>query len=242
MIAWITAALIVVIWGSNVVDRYYTGLAGILSNLYYKAHHLQKLKCFSPRLAVVFAQFLEAAPTGDAPTTSEWSAIFIAYWGATYIRGLKVYHIYDIFFIQQGKTFEELVAEIGQENVGISSLKDVSNTQLGLCLVLCSIDVLSTYERFHDDVIKWKHFPRYWPFVREIPRSPVNSPHKGQRRRALMFSLICASINSWVNSHENGNLRRHRAHYDVTVMSWVIWRDAICWLMIQGICGLKKRE
>ena len=23
----------------------------------------------------------------------------------------------------------------------------------------------------HDDVIKWKHFPRYWPFVRGIPRS-----------------------------------------------------------------------
>ena len=31
----------------------------------------------------------------------------------------------------------------------------------------------------HDDVIKWKHFPRYWPFVRRIHRSPVNSPHKG---------------------------------------------------------------
>ena len=42
----------------------------------------------------------------------------------------------------------------------------------------------------HDDVIKWKHFPRYWPFVRGIPRSPVNSPHKGQWRGALMFSLI----------------------------------------------------
>ena len=26
---------------------------------------------------------------------------------------------------------------------------------------------------FHDDVIKWKHFPRYWPFVRGIHRSPV---------------------------------------------------------------------
>ena len=25
----------------------------------------------------------------------------------------------------------------------------------------------------HDDVIEWKHFPRYWPFVREIHRSPV---------------------------------------------------------------------
>ena len=42
---------------------------------------------------------------------------------------------------------------------------------------------------FHDDVIKWKHFPRHWPFVREIHRSPVNSPHKGQWRGALMFSL-----------------------------------------------------
>ena len=47
----------------------------------------------------------------------------------------------------------------------------------------------------HDDVIKWKHFPRYWSFVRGIHRSPVNCPHKGQWRRALMFSLICAWIN-----------------------------------------------
>ena len=44
----------------------------------------------------------------------------------------------------------------------------------------------------HDDIIKWKHFPHYWPFVRGIHRSPVNSPHKGQWHGALMFSLICA--------------------------------------------------
>ena len=44
----------------------------------------------------------------------------------------------------------------------------------------------------HDDVIKWKYFPRYWPFVRGIHRWPVNSLHKGQWRGALMFSLICA--------------------------------------------------
>ena len=25
-------------------------------------------------------------------------------------------------------------------------------------------------KRFHDDVTKWKHFPRYWPFVRAIHR------------------------------------------------------------------------
>ena len=28
----------------------------------------------------------------------------------------------------------------------------------------------------HDDVINWKPFPRYWPFVRGIHRFPVNSP------------------------------------------------------------------
>ena len=60
-----------------------------------------------------------------------------------------------------------------------------------------------------------------------------NSPHKGQWRGALMFSLIYAWINGWVNNREAGELRRHRAHYDVTVMrtsdliSSVFWR--ICW-------------
>ena len=71
----------------------------------------------------------------------------------------------------------------------------------------------------HDDVIKWKHFLRYWPFVRGIHRSPVNSLAKGQWRGALMFSLICVWINDWVNNREDGDLRRYRAHCDVTVMS-----------------------
>ena len=71
----------------------------------------------------------------------------------------------------------------------------------------------------HDDDIKWKHFPRYWPFVRGIHRSPVSSLHKGQWRGALILCLICTRINGWVNSSEAGNLRRHRAHYDITVMN-----------------------
>ena len=52
----------------------------------------------------------------------------------------------------------------------------------------------------HDDVIKWKHFPRYWPFVRGIYRSPVNSPHKGRWRGAMTFSLICVWTNSWLQN------------------------------------------
>ena len=74
---------------------------------------------------------------------------------------------------------------------------------------------------YNDDVIKWKHFPRIWPFVWGIHRSPVNSPHKGQCRRAVMFSLICTWINAWVNNREAGDWRRHRAHYDVIVMQFV---------------------
>ena len=70
----------------------------------------------------------------------------------------------------------------------------------------------------HDDVIKWRHFPHNWPFVRGIHRFPVNSPHKGQWRGALMFSLICVWIHDWVNNRDAGDLRRYRAHYDVIVM------------------------
>ena len=60
----------------------------------------------------------------------------------------------------------------------------------------------------NDDVTKWKHFRRYWPRVRGIHLSPVNSPHKGQWRGVW-----------WINNRGAADLRRHRAYYDVTVMS-----------------------
>ena len=81
--------------------------------------------------------------------------------------------------------------------------------------------VKSGDDEHHDDVIKWKHFPRYWPFVRGIHRLPVNSPHRGQWCGTLIFPLICAWINGWVNKGEAGDWRRHSTHYDVTAMvSW----------------------
>ena len=70
----------------------------------------------------------------------------------------------------------------------------------------------------HDDVIKWKHFPRYWPFVLRIHWSPVDPHTKASDAELLMFSLICARINGWVNNGEAGDLTRHQAHYDVIVM------------------------
>ena len=82
----------------------------------------------------------------------------------------------------------------------------------------------------HDYVIKWKYFSYYWPFVKVIHRLLVDSPHKGQLRWALMFSLICTWTNSWANNVDTGYLRCHRTNYDVLVMIYVI-------LMIGFISG-----
>ena len=50
-----------------------------------------------------------------------------------------------------------------------------------LCSPLCGIG------KAHYDVIKWKYCSPYWPFVRRIHRSPVNSRHKVQWR--VFFDL-----------------------------------------------------
>ena len=75
---------------------------------------------------------------------------------------------------------------------------------------------------------------KYQPFCSgliPVHQSPVNSPHKGQWRGALVFSLICAWINGWVNNREAGDLRRNHAHYDVNVMEnqWSSWCQLCCY-------------
>ena len=54
----------------------------------------------------------------------------------------------------------------------------------------------------HDDILKWKSYPCYWPLVRGIHRSPMNSPHKGEWHGALIFSLIWT--NGWANNRDAG--------------------------------------
>ena len=111
------------------------------------------------------------------------------------------------------------------------SLKHISTGEHSLHISLRSTDAISYIyiSCFYDDVIKWKHVPRHWLLCRNSPvtagKSPVNSPHTDRRRGALMFSLICAWTNGWVNNQDAGDFSRHGAHYDVTVM----W----CWIVIQ---------
>ena len=78
----------------------------------------------------------------------------------------------------------------------VAHVLDCNLSQLEICRS-------SPITEWHGDVIKWKHFPRYWPFVRGIHQSPVNSPHKVQWREALMFSLICA-LNKRLSKQSRG--------------------------------------
>ena len=87
-----------------------------------------------------------------------------------------------------------------------------------LSMVLCNFHRLDGF--IHS--AWWRHqmeiFPRHWPFVRGIHRSPVNSLHKGQWRGSLIIILIWARMDAWVNNRKAGDLRRHYAHNDATVM------------------------
>ena len=67
-----------------------------------------------------------------------------------------------------------------------------------------------------------------------LHRSPGDSPHKGQWGGALMFSLNCAWTKVWTNNRDVGDLRRHLADYDLTVMItlFCLCASAYCWLYI----------
>ena len=68
-------------------------------------------------------------------------------------------------------------------------------------------------------------------------KSPVPGEFPAQRpvtRSFEVFFDICAWINDWVNIREAGDLRRHRAHYDDTVMKYglIVFRSfwVILWV------------
>ena len=65
-------------------------------------------------------------------------------------------------------------------------------------------------------------------------------PAQSQWRGALMFSLICAWINDWVNNREAGDLRRRHGHSDVNVMNIKKAIRTLCvilWMRCNDACG-----
>ena len=99
-------------------------------------------------------------------------------------------------------------------------------------LLSCTKPLISKYAEFsiycilhtHDDVIKWKHFPRNWPFVRGIHRSRWIPCTKASNAELWCFRWSASEKNGWVNNREAGDLWRHRGHYDVIVMRHYCFR------------------
>ena len=90
----------------------------------------------------------------------------------------------------------------------------------------------------YHDVIKWKHFPRYWPFVRGIHRLPVDSHHKGQWRGALMFSLTCAWTKGWATNGDDSDLitpsRSLWRHRNAVAAQWLSYQQPVVPIIALG--------
>ena len=106
-------------------------------------------------------------------------------------------------------------------------VQDCSNSIANALELLqsCTKPSMHSYSRYNKNTAClpwWCHqmetFSALLAFCAGKSQVTGESPHKGQWRRALMFPLICTWINNWENNSEAGDLRRHRAHYDVSVM------------------------
>ena len=114
-----------------------------------------------------------------------------------------------------------------------SSSIDSTTTVLHDTVKYNDIMVWATQES-HDDVTKWKHFPRYWPFVRGIHQSPVNSPHKPVTRSFDVFFDLCLNkrlskqSRGWWFETSSSSLWRHcnaETAYCTCFMGYVVQEE-----------------
>ena len=92
------------------------------------------------------------------------------------------------------------------------------------------VSVLVRLAYVHDDVIKWNIFRITGHLCEEFTghrRFPCTKTSEAE----LWCFFICAWTYGWVNNREAGDLRRHRAHYDVIVMYSV---KCMCYLRLEN--------
>ena len=84
--------------------------------------------------------------------------------------------IEDFIFVEESSvawgelfTFADFNLHSWPNVMAVFSLKSFFTLPLPTRTLFCCYEL-------HDEVIKWKHFPRNWPFVRGIHWSPVTSP------------------------------------------------------------------
>ena len=66
----------------------------------------------------------------------------------------------------------------------VQRTKRLSSEVITECPILLLYTAISHPQLIHDDVIKWKHFPRYWPFV------PVTEEFFSQRPLTRGFDVF----------------------------------------------------
>ena len=91
----------------------------------------------------------------------------------------------------------------------------------------------------HNDIIKWKHFPRYWPYVWGIHRSLMNSPGQGQWCELWCFFDLCLnkrlskqsrrqwfempSHSLWSHRNDKNTLRPRDTNMNKGIESSLVW-------------------
>ena len=87
------------------------------------------------------------------------------------------------------------------------------------------------------------HFISWWRYQMETSSALLalceeNPPVPGgfpSPRAVALFTLICAWTNGWANNRDTGDLRRHHARYDVTVMCLDKFPEALYWQRLSEI-------
>ena len=110
-------------------------------------------------------------------------------------------------------TFTEWLKHRGRHNIATVLCVTFLNSFSCMKIVLLNSN-FTAYCSHRLNETRWSHQMETFSALLAL----CESPNKGQWRGTLMFSLVCAWINSWVNNHVTGDLKRHRAHYDDTLM------------------------
>ena len=69
----------------------------------------------------------------------------------------------------------------------------------------------------HYGLIKWRHFPHYWPFWGESTGHRWIPLTKTSDAELWCFNFICAWTNGWGNNLDAGDLKRYHTHYECKV-------------------------
>ena len=88
--------------------------------------------------------------------------------------------------------------------------------------------------KFYDDVIKWKHFSRYWPFVRGIQRSPV---------AFIMTLLWCQIFEAPRQQYHKKSYNMEYLHYSDLIMSTIASKTIGVLIVYSTVCsGADQRK